>query len=88
MAQRASNPNGIVIRRGQPVYVVPDIDENGEEIECVFTDDDDYESWVARRGLTLKSFAGIWDDLDWDETAASLDRIRHESKPTPPIDEP
>jgi hypothetical protein len=34
-----------------------------------------------------RSLAGAWSDLDWDETIAALDRIRHESKPTPPIDE-
>jgi hypothetical protein len=28
---------------------------------------------------------GAWRDLDWDETVAALDRIRHESKPTLPI---
>jgi hypothetical protein len=28
---------------------------------------------------------GAWSDLDWDETVAALDRIRHESKPTLPI---
>jgi len=31
------------------------------------------------------SLIGAWSDLDWDETIAALDRIRHESKPTPPI---
>jgi hypothetical protein len=29
---------------------------------------------------------GSWSDLDWDETAEALDRIRHESTPTPPIE--
>jgi hypothetical protein len=29
---------------------------------------------------------GAWEDLDWDEMVASLDRIRHESVPTPPIE--
>jgi hypothetical protein len=27
---------------------------------------------------------GAWSDLNWDEMIESLDRIRHESKPTPP----
>ena len=31
------------------------------------------------------SLAGSWDDLDWDEMEAALDRIRHDSPPTPPI---
>jgi hypothetical protein len=32
------------------------------------------------------NLAGAWSDLDWDETVEVLDRIRHESVPTPPID--
>lgn len=32
------------------------------------------------------SLAGAWSDLDWDEMYEALDRIRHESEPTPPID--
>lgn len=30
---------------------------------------------------------GSWSDLDWEETVAALDRIRHESGPTPPIED-
>jgi hypothetical protein len=30
--------------------------------------------------------AGSWSDMDWDEMEQGLYRIRHESKPTPPID--
>jgi hypothetical protein len=29
---------------------------------------------------------GAWQDLDWDEMEQALDRIRHESVPTPPIE--
>jgi hypothetical protein len=32
------------------------------------------------------ALAGAWRDLDWDEAMKELDRIRHESTPTPPID--
>jgi hypothetical protein len=35
-----------------------------------------------QRALNL---AGAWSDLNWDEMQAALDRIRHESQPTPPI---
>lgn len=31
---------------------------------------------------------GAWSDLDWEEALDELDRIRHESKPTPPIEDP
>lgn len=29
--------------------------------------------------------AGAWSDLDWDEMEEELDRIRHQSPPSPPI---
>jgi hypothetical protein len=29
---------------------------------------------------------GAWSDLDWEEFSSELDRIRHASRPTPPID--
>jgi hypothetical protein len=32
------------------------------------------------------ALAGSWSDLDWDEMEHELDRIRHQSKPTPPIE--
>lgn len=32
------------------------------------------------------ALAGSWSDLDWDEMETTLDRIRHESKPTPPLE--
>jgi hypothetical protein len=31
--------------------------------------------------------SGAWADLDWNDMVDELERIRHESKPTPPIDE-
>ena len=32
------------------------------------------------------ALAGAWGERDWDEVEQELDRIRHESTPTPPID--
>ena len=32
------------------------------------------------------ALAGAWGDRDWNEVEAELDRIRHSSKPTPPIE--
>ena len=31
------------------------------------------------------ALAGAWKDLDFEEMLQELDRIRHESKPTPPL---
>jgi hypothetical protein len=35
---------------------------------------------------TLK-LAGAWSDLSWEDMEQTLDHIRHDSTPTPPIDE-
>lgn len=32
------------------------------------------------------ALAGAWSDLDFDDMLEQLDTIRHQSKPTPPID--
>jgi uncharacterized protein (DUF433 family) len=32
------------------------------------------------------SLAGAWGERDWNEVEQELDRIRHESTPTPPIE--
>ncbi len=64
----------------------------------VFTDDDsDVVQYFAeepqappttpsRGAQDALSVIGAWSDMDWDELAESLDRIRHESPPTPPIE--
>ncbi len=31
------------------------------------------------------ALAGSWSDLNWEQMQGELDRIRHESKPTPPL---
>ena len=33
----------------------------------------------------ILSLFGAWSDLDWETALEELDRIRHESKPTPPL---
>lgn len=33
-----------------------------------------------------RSLAGAWRDLAWDDEVEALDRIRHASRPTPPIE--
>jgi hypothetical protein len=61
-------------------------EENGQEVVRYFTEEKAADAAVSR-STTQKALGviGAWRDLDWDETVAALDRIRHESKPTPPI---
>jgi hypothetical protein len=62
------------------------VEEKGKEVARYFTDEKAADAAVSR-GVTQEALSviGAWSDLDWDETVAALDRIRHESKPTPPI---
>jgi hypothetical protein len=61
-------------------------EENGQEVVHYFTEEKAADAAVTQ-SATQKALGviGAWNDLDWDETVAALDRIRHESKPTPPI---
>jgi hypothetical protein len=44
---------------------------------------------TAKKQQAIKetlALAGSWGDRDWNEVEAELDRIRHSSKPTPPLE--
>jgi hypothetical protein len=52
-----------------------------------FTDEAEADKALAsRKRHDVRYLAGVWADLDRDAAVDELDRIRHESKPTPPID--
>ena len=59
---------------------------NGQEVVCYFSEeataDQTITPAVTEEALHL---AGAWNDLSWKQTQRELDRIRHDSTPTPPI---
>jgi hypothetical protein len=63
------------------------VENNGQEGVRRFGDEDQAN---APQGQTAMQeaikLAGVWGDLDADDMLSSLDRLRHESKSTPPID--
>ena len=70
---------------GQPLIGIP-FSENGHEVVRYFADEAAADAAVSPQAIQLAvSLAGSWSDLDWDEMEAAHDRIRHESRPTPPI---
>ena len=86
MSERPSSRGAsLVARPGQPLIAVP-LEHDGDEETCYFVDDA-----AADRALGQETpqpaikLAGVWSDLDADEMLTSLDRLRHESRPTPPI---
>jgi Zn-dependent M28 family amino/carboxypeptidase len=70
---------------GQPLIGIP-FAENGHEVIRYFIDETTADAAVREQTIQQAvSLAGSWSDLDWDEMEAALDRIRHDSPPTPPI---
>ncbi|MCC7021605.1 MAG: hypothetical protein IT338_02190 [Thermomicrobiales bacterium] len=59
--------------------------EDGEEVVRYFADETDADAAVAHVVVDRRSLAGVWADLAWDDAVATLDRIRRDSAPAPPI---
>jgi len=76
----------LIVERDEPVVATPLI-ENGREV-VHYTVEFEMVTSATRPGSVRDALdlAGVWGDHDWDETVDALDRIRHESQPTPPIE--
>jgi hypothetical protein len=63
------------------------VEDDSDEVRYFVDDQDLPASQPSADAQAALSVIGAWRDLDWDELAERLDRIRHESPPTPPIEE-
>lgn len=80
---RAWRDTGLTAHADQPLIVVP----VGADEARYFTSEEEAAAYVEKEHPAgLINLAGVWSDLDWEEAEAALDRIRHDSAPTPPID--
>ncbi|MBI3943029.1 MAG: hypothetical protein HY326_08450 [Chloroflexi bacterium] len=88
MAKRQPNHTpGLLVRNDQPLIGVLTV-EGGQEVVRYFVDEQDADAAAPQDSIQQAlSLAGVWSDLDWEEMETALDRIRHESLPTPPITE-
>ena len=69
----------------QPLIAIL-FEKDGRQVVRYFTSEEEADAATSEDGIQQAlSAIGAWSDLDWDEMEAALDRIRHESKPTPPI---
>ena len=69
------------------LFGVP-LDETGHEAVRYFVEESNAPVDVDDDGVRQAlSVIGAWCDLDWEHALDELDRIRHESRPTPPIDQ-
>lgn len=78
---------GFIARPGQPLIGIP-LEGDGQEVVHYFTDEAEADRALgqdsAQRALRV---IGAWKDIDTPDALDILDRIRHESEPTPPIEE-
>ncbi|MGH2561446.1 MAG: hypothetical protein ACRDJH_20470 [Thermomicrobiales bacterium] len=86
--ERGTERSGsLTVRDDQPLIgiILPD---DGREVTRYFADEASADAAVsAQTAARARALAGAWSDLDWDEAVEELDRIRHDSVPTTPIDD-
>ena len=77
--------NSLIVRGDEPLIGLID-KEDGQEVTRFFTEEEFGDAATSDGALRdALGVIGAWSDLDWDEMEETLDRIRHESRPTPPI---
>ncbi len=83
--QRLDRVSSLAVRPDLPLIGVVLI-ENGQEVIRYFANEAEADAVTASDVTTdARSLAGAWVDLDWEEAIDALNRIRHDSEPTPPI---
>ena len=74
---------GLLATSSQPLIGVLDADLHQVRY---FTTEEEADAALAADAVTdALSLAGVWRDLEWEAVVSDLDRLRHESKPTPPL---
>jgi hypothetical protein len=77
----------IIVHRGKPLIGLPGSAGDDEDLVAYFADEDEADETVTDVAVeAVLALAGAWSDVPWEELEAGLDRIRHESEPTPPIE--
>ncbi len=77
---------GLTVREDQGLVGIL-VTENGHQATRFFTDEAEADDALGDSATQAALQAiGAWADLDWDTAVEELDRIRHESKPSPPLD--
>jgi hypothetical protein len=61
-------------------------EHEGPVVTRYFADEAGADAAVGGAAHEALALVGAWSDLDWKEIEESLDRVRHESPPSPPIE--
>lgn len=83
--RRSHRAPGLLVRPDQPLIGVI-LQENSQEVVRYFAEEAQADAAIPQNTTQdALSLAGAWSDLNWSEVERELDRIRHESPPSPPI---
>ena len=91
MSEPARIPQELTTRRSQPLIGVPAGEGADEEVRY-FTSEEEADEALAKDKASIQralSLAGAWkhiDDEGGPDMLDELDRMRHETKPTPPFE--
>ena len=68
-----------------PVALFGVLDADLHQVRYFIAEEDADAALAADAVTDALSLAGAWRDLEWEAVVSDLDRLRHESKPTPPL---
>ncbi len=83
-AEHLPHPS-IDARSTQPLVGVF-VDDTSDVVRYFVDEQADTPAQPSADAQAALAAIGAWSDLDWEELAEDLDRIRHASPPTPPLD--
>ncbi len=84
--QQQSLTTGFVLEDAQVLIAVPDTVQGRDVTRYFFSEEAADQARLPIVTQAALRVIGTWRDFDWEEMEEALDRIRHESVPTPPID--
>lgn len=80
--------DGLTTHGKQPLIGIP-VAEGPDDLVRYFASEEAADQALASEysgGQRALGAIGAWSDLDFDDMQDQLDHIRHQSRPTPPID--
>lgn len=74
------------VSNNQPLIGVT-TEEQGQERVCYFAEEEAAGMATSQRSVQAAlHLAGAWSDLNWQELEPALDRIRHQTPPSPSLE--
>jgi len=87
MAERQSDQSQSFLVPQDQALIGVVIRQHGQEVTRFFADEEAADAALPAQATDdALRLAGSWHDIPWDELSEGLDRIRHDSPPSPPLE--